>query len=146
MCRLVLTAHQKSKKRRGLCVSFGCRKQHAKQSNSCHSCNKKRYAEANPIKYAYQVTRQNARRRRKFFDLTFEQFKEFCIETKILLGRGIYKDSFHIDRIIESEGYTKGNLQVLTNSENIKKFRHYDWMTKQGYVTTSEERSIDAPF
>lgn len=142
----MLSAHQKAKKKKGLCVSRRCIKPHGKNRNYCHSCLKSRYAKNNPIKYAFQVLRQNARRRGKYFDLTLEQFKEFCMKTKILLGRGIYKDSYHIDRIEEHKGYTKGNLQKLTNTENVKKFRHYDWMTKQGYTTTSKPSVTDAPF
>ncbi len=98
----------------------GCRKQ-AKQGRFCWSCLKSRYAEANPIKYAYQTLRLNAKRRGKVFELTLEQFTEFAIETDYINKRGRSRSSYHIDRIDETRGYSADNIQPLTNEENIKK-------------------------
>lgn len=147
MPEIILTCHQRSKKRKGICIDKGCRNKAAKQNNSCHAHIKRRYAEKYPVKYAFQTLRNNAKRRGKEFTITLDQFREFCAKTKILLGRGIQKDSLHIDRIDESGGYSIDNIQVLTNSENVKKIRHYDYLTKTGYTSLIKNENIDnCPF
>lgn len=74
------------------------------------------------MKAAFQNLRANAKRRGKEFSLTFDQFKKFAIETNYLAGKGRTSKSFHIDRINEDEGYHIDNIQILTNSENVKKY------------------------
>lgn len=109
-----------------MCKTKNCRKPKYR-GNYCHSCQKKKYKEKHPVKYAYTVLKNNAKRRGKEFELTLEQFEKFCIKTNYLVGRGIYKESYHIDRIDESKGYTIDNIQVLTNSQNIKKYLTYSY-------------------
>lgn len=76
---------------------------------------------------AYQNLKYNTTRRSKEqnkhkpFTITFEDFKEFCIETKYMAGKGRTKTSYTIDCIIEELGYVRGNLQKLTKSDNSKK-------------------------
>lgn len=89
------------------------------------------------MKAAFALLKSNAKRRGIEFKLTFEQFKEFAIETQVLVGRGRKKTSYHIDRIDALKGYEVGNLQVLTSSENSRKGAYekvlvYDWRTGQG--------------
>lgn len=79
----------------------------------------------NPEKYCFQTLRNNSKRRGKDFDLTFEQFLQFAAKTNYILGKGRTRESFHIDRIDESKGYTIDNIQVLTNAENVKKFLRF---------------------
>lgn len=93
----------------------------------CLKCKQDRYRKSNPIRYAYSTLRTNAKRRGKFFDLTFDQFKAFAIKTKYYKKKGIYSDNYHIDRIDETGGYTIGNIQVLTNSANIRKYLDYKY-------------------
>lgn len=143
-----LTKYQITKKRKGKCTSYRCVKPLVKNSNLCHSCKKERFKLNNPVKYAWMVLRNNAKRRKKDFSLTLEEFKLFCVKTKLLVGRGIEKDSWHIDRIDEDEGYHAWNIQVLTNSENIKKYRTYDYLTGKGSTETivESESDNDLPF
>lgn len=109
-----------------MCITKFCRKPKYK-GNYCHSCKKRRYKEKHPEKYAYIVLKNNARRRGKYFDLTFEQFLEFSVKSGYMAGKGIYKESLHIDRIDESKGYTIDNIQVLSNIENVKKYLTYNY-------------------
>jgi hypothetical protein len=87
----------------------------------CGSCRAKREKERDLVAWAYRKLKSNAKRRGIFFDLTEQQFREFCYETQILLGRGRTATSYHVDRIRDELGYTVGNLQKLTNTENVKK-------------------------
>ena len=71
--------------------------------------------------YAFNNTRFNAKRRGHEFTLTFEQFKEFCIDTSYIELKGRYKNNMSIDRKEADKGYIYGNLQILTVSDNVKK-------------------------
>ncbi len=85
------------------------------------------------MRASYHNHKSNAKRRNIPCDLTFEQFSEFCIKTDYLNGCGRGADSYHIDRIDESKGYTIDNIQKIKNSENIKKSIIYR-MTRKGPV------------
>lgn len=117
-----------------------------KQSGSyCSTCEKKRWREKNPMKAAFQTLRHNSTRRKVFFDLTFEQFKQFCYETDYMAEKGRTKGSYSIDRIVEGKkpGYTFSNIQKLSVTDNTlkeherrnrKKILIYDWETKYATV------------
>lgn len=129
------------------CQGFGCRKNKAPHNKYCWSCIKERYAKKNPEKYAYQVLRNNAKRRGIKFTITYTDFLVFCIKTKILLGRGRTKECLSIDRIDNNKGYETGNLQTLTVSENSRKRTlKFDW--ERGYfkVVIDGEDTTVYPF
>jgi hypothetical protein len=83
------------------------------------------FAERHPEKYAFNNLKQNAKRRGKVFELTFEQFQQFAVETEYMAGKGITKHGLHIDRIDPEKGYLIQNIRVLTNSENVIRHRKY---------------------
>lgn len=69
----------------------------------------------NPIKARLAILRDRANRKKLPFDLTFEWFKSFLVETN-------YNSSLHhIDRISAANGYVIGNLQILLYTDNIAK-------------------------
>lgn len=103
------------------------------------------YKQNHPVRYAWHALRSNARRRKKEWEtrhgcptsrydveLTFDEFKQFCYKTKLLVGRGRSIYAYHIDRIDVNKGYTTGNIQVLTNAQNVKKYLEYDYMLDHG--------------
>lgn len=126
------------------------------KGKKCGYCRLKKWRKDNPIKYAYSNLKNNAKQRGKFFDLTFEQFKKFAIKTEYIKKAGIKKNAYHIDRIDEYGGYTVDNIQLLTNSENSKKFhtefvkiwnprtRRYEFNTRTSEVEESD--FSDVPF
>jgi hypothetical protein len=97
----------------------------------------KKYREKYPLKYAYQNLKDNAKRRGKDFNLTFKEFKEFATKVEYIKKKGIKGECFHIDRIDENKGYTKDNIQLLTNSQNVRKFLRHWWDGKE-YVFRNE--------
>ncbi len=110
----------------GQCKTEGCYKENARGKSICSSCAIEKFKANNPEKYAYFTLRQNAKRRKKVFTISFEYFKKFCKKHEYIQRKGITKLGLHIDRIIEELGYIEGNLQVLTNSENVKKIRRFE--------------------
>lgn len=79
---------------------------------------------------------QSAKKRKKEFSLTFEQFKEFAKKVNLLDGYGKTKHSYHIDRIDERKGYHIDNIQKLTNEKNVHKYKEYDRLTGKGKIYT----------
>lgn len=136
------------------CKTKHCRKKQAPKGFYCYSCLKAKYAKKHPIKYAFSNLRRNARRRGKSFSLTFEQFKEFAIKTDYINKRGTSADSYTIDRIDPSKGYEIENIQVLTNSENVKKYAYIDSYYSQHtgmsfnttFFRTENKSKNEAPF
>jgi hypothetical protein len=113
----------------------------------CTTCRSRLSRENNQLKYSYNNLKSNAKRRGKDFDLTLEQFKQFCYKTDYLTGKGKTKTSYSIDRIDNNKGYSIDNIRVLTLSANSKKgtkILHYDWRTKEAIVT-STRIEVDIP-
>lgn len=110
-----------------MCNTKNCKKPRAKNRNYCHSCIQEKKKQKDTVKYAYWTLRNNAKRRGKVFKLTLEQFREFAHKTNYMVGKGKQKESYHIDRINEAGAYAADNIQVLSNTENVRKFLRYEY-------------------
>lgn len=97
----------------------------ATQGSLCAKHHIAKWRMENPLKAAFTNLRENAKRRGKEFDLTFEQFCAFAIRTGYMKKKGRWAESWHIDRKEETLGYTIDNLQVLTNAQNVRKYLKY---------------------
>jgi len=129
------------------CSTLHCRNKKAKGRTICHKCKARRYKENNPYQAAYQNLRGNAKRRGKVFEITFEQFKEFCYKTDYIKKRGTSKTGLHIDRIDETGPYSIENIQALENSDNVKKYLDYNYETKHGRFRPEKGADFDdVPF
>ena len=101
------------------CKTAHCRNEG--KPNICNKCRDRKFKEAHPIEYAYNKLKHNSKRRGKEFDLSIDEFRQFCIETQYLRGVGKTSKSFSIDRKDNNKGYTKDNIQVLTLGDNTRK-------------------------
>jgi hypothetical protein len=138
----------KGKKKQKRCKTPGCRNKRALHRSVCHKCASRKYRENNPMRASYQHLKDNAKRRGIYFDLTFEEFVQFCYETDYIAKVGKAKLCYSVDRVKEGPlpGYTASNIQVLTLSDNtkkelerrrIKKTLVYDYQTKWATVHKS---------
>lgn len=100
----------------------------------CSTCRSRKCRQADPVRYAYNNLKANAKRRGILFTITMEQFRLFCRKVKYVGFSGRSADSYTIDRIHGDIGYHIDNIQVLTNTDNIKKYFTYDWRTKRAYM------------
>ena len=104
-----------------LCCAYRCPNSKQKKDRFC-SKHRHRYNKINnPVQYTYNALKSNARRRRKFFDLTIEQFRSFCEKNNYMELKGKTGASASIDCIIAAKGYTEGNIRILSISENSRK-------------------------
>lgn len=102
------------------CKTKYCRNE-AKRSGICYKCERKNTVSANPYRYAYQTLKDNAKRRRKPFALTFEYWVKWCDDTGYLSIKGRCKDEASVDCIVNDLGYVDGNIRPLTVGDNASK-------------------------
>ena len=107
------------KRAAGRCMTPYCRRDARKGRRFCNTCRSRRYDD--PLKVLFWNLKKSARKRGKEFALSWEYFLNFVIGTDYVLGRGREGSGMHIDRIDGKRGYVPGNLQVLTNVENVRK-------------------------
>lgn len=93
--------------------------------NRCARCKKEKWRREHPLQAAFCRIRDRARRKKIPFDLTLFQLAEVAIEAGYAPGSGL-----HLDRKDATLGYTKGNVQVLTGTENIIKGNKERWTEK----------------
>jgi hypothetical protein len=106
------------------CITPDCTNEAPKHRRFCYKCTKRKYREKYPLKYWYDTLKMNAKRRRKEFTLTQEQFNEFCKRTGYDKYKGKTANSMSIDRIRDCDGYHANNIRTITLSANTK--RQYD--------------------
>lgn len=109
-----------------------CRQACPKGRKTCDRCRGREWAEKNPLKYAFRNLRGNAKRRKIPFFLTLAEFEKFAVETEYCARRGRTAVSYTIDRQREHEGYHIGNIQILSNSDNVKKENARRRLVKRG--------------
>ena len=108
-------------RRKGICVAHGCMNSHSKKDRFC-SKHRHRYNKwMNPLKYTFYKRKYRAKEREIEWNLTLEEFKEFCDETNYMELKGKMSHSASIDRIDPSKGYEKGNIQILSLGDNTRK-------------------------
>jgi len=126
-----------TKPKPGKCKVRFCRKQprnistHLTSHQLCGHHHKMLWRFNNHLHAAFDSLRSSARKRRKPFTLTLEEFKMLVAPTRYLDDRGRERHCLHIDRIDVALGYVFANLQVITCSENVIKGNAE---RRQGYV------------
>ncbi len=110
-----------NKQKKGLCVAYRCMKKHSARDHFCPKHRKRYQKEKDPVLYTYGFLKQNAKRRKKPFPLTIEEFRQFCRETNYIELKGRLKKSATIDRIDSKKGYSIDNIQILSLSQNSSK-------------------------
>ena len=74
-----------------------------------------------PETYVLNAIRNRARQRKIPFDITLEQFRDFCNRTGYITRRGRDPDALTIDRIDHDKGYHIWNIQVKSFQENCER-------------------------
>jgi hypothetical protein len=109
------------KKKKGLCVAYACKNKHSVRDRFCSKHSKRYQKHANPYNYVYGQKKFRALERGIKWNISLDEFIDFCEKTNYLALKGKSADSASIDRIDPNKGYEVGNIQILTLSENTKK-------------------------
>lgn len=117
------------------------RPEHRKGSTFCPACCERILRRNNVAWRIWVDLKRNARLRKKPFDLTYPEFQEFHA-TKPRTG-----DTWTVDRIDPTQGYTRANIQWLSLSDNSRKGATFDKAAyaEQKRNQTPEQHSLDNP-
>ena len=80
-----------------------------------------RYDLKNPFKNKWFKLRYRAKCRGKKFKISYEEFKQFCLDNQLEGKTGRTAECLSIDCRDPRLGYVSSNLRVVTVSENSKK-------------------------
>jgi hypothetical protein len=109
--------------------------------NDCDKCYQRMWRAKNPERSVFNHLKNSAQRRRVGFFLIFEEFFDWLTGTEegklYMKYKGREAENLSIDRKRPELGYRAGNLQVLTVSQNTKKFKAGECWPIQGQ--TKEE-------
>jgi len=129
----------------GVCAAKFCRNK--TPFTLCSTCRSKKAREKDPVKYAFNALKNNAKRRNIPFTITLEQFREWCVKVQYIGFKGRSANSYTIDRRYNDIGYHIDNIQVMTKSDNIKKYFFYDYRNRQAaYMEIKEEQTEETLF
>jgi len=103
------------------CQAHACSSKKAPARTLCHRHLRILEKERDPVRYAYRVTRQNAKRRGKDWSITYEEWADFCARTRYLENKGRGPNSATLDRIDAAKGYSLDNIRILSLSDNSRK-------------------------
>lgn len=121
------------------CATRFCRNK--SKHKVCSTCRSREWRQKNVERSSYLNLKHNSKRRGIKFEITFEQFTEFCYKHKYFQGKGKTKESASLDRKIPHLGYTVDNLQILSLAANTSKMHldkrlYYDY--ENNYATVSD--------
>lgn len=113
------------------CNTIGCKNKPS--GKFCGTCRARQSRLRDPIRYSYNNLKHRADERGVFFDLTLDEFREFCYETKYIQKKGREVGSHNVDRKIEGKlpEYTRSNIQSLEKIKNITKYVAWDAERRQ---------------
>lgn len=109
-------------KRPEKCQNRWCRNERSKARKVCETCKHREFVKKNPHIMVWHWIKKSAKRRNIFFNLDKLLFKEFLIKNNYVSLSGRGGKSLTVDRIKPELGYILENLQVITRSENTKKY------------------------
>lgn len=115
----------------GQCTTEGCTNK--PQGRFCGSCRSRQSRLRDLVRYSFQNKKNRTKQRGIFWDLSLDQFRQFCYETDYINKTGKTIGCYDVDRIIEGKtpGYTISNIQILEKIANIKKYKKYNQETKK---------------
>lgn len=104
------------------CCAHGCKNEPvSKKGGLCHKHYARKLREEDPVLVRWMQAKGKAKERNKPWDITLDQFRDFCNQTGYLIKKGRRGQNATIDRIDNNKGYTIDNIQLLTNRQNASK-------------------------
>jgi len=117
-----------AKKKQGKsCCAYGCNNEPVyKKGGLCHKHYKRKRRALDPVGVRYNMFKTNALKRNKDFEISLEEFRNFCKETGYIINKGYRGFAATIDRIDNSKGYSMDNIQIMSMMANINKYNNHD--------------------
>ncbi|MFN4026462.1 MAG: hypothetical protein ACK4IZ_03350 [Flavobacterium sp.] len=117
-----------AKKKKGIfCCAYSCtNKPDSKKGGLCAKHYARKIKQQDIVQYRYNYFKSNAIKRNKEFTITLEEFRRFCQRTGYMIKKGVRGRAATIDRRCNVQGYHIWNIQLLTMSQNLKKYIEHD--------------------
>ena len=96
---------------------------------------KARQKENNPLKYYYNMTKQNAKRRGHEFTITEKEFQKIFKNDIV----GNKEQGYVLDRINPLKGYVKGNVRIVSAYQNSSQGAGIDKQIHNGNGTVKQK-------
>lgn len=141
---------------RNICCEPYCKNQRRKDRRRCHKCDCRRKRKANPMWSAWRALKDHAKERKSQrwpngipFHLKLCDFIRFAKQSGYLNRTGINGHCLTVDRIEETRGYFKNNVQPLTRIKNSEKKARQDkirmkagmkWQERYSWNSQSKQR------
>jgi hypothetical protein len=120
-----LAADTEARKRKaGLCARYGCLSKAGCHKKYCPKHHHQALKRRDPISYIYSHRKQRAKARGHAWDLTLENFRDWCEWTGYHLKTGRTPESASIDRKLNQYGYHVWNLACIPLGANAAKYTH----------------------
>ena len=103
-----------------LCKVKDCNNITAPNRKECYHHRYIRSRDNDPVRYIFYDLKHSAKNRNINFELTLEQFREFCNKTNHHLTKGKSKTGFSIDRKNSNKGYLIDNIRSIPLGINSK--------------------------
>lgn len=104
------------------CCAYACTNEPIyKKRGLCHKHYARALRESDPVGARYNQFKGNAKKRRKDFSITLEEFRAFCQRTGYIITKGRRGQNATIDRRCNAHGYHIWNIHILTNRANASK-------------------------
>lgn len=111
-----------------------------KVGRSCGTCRMRKSRAKDPIRYAYNNSKNRAKQRKSAqwpdgipFTITLDYFRRFCYRTNYHKNKGKSSESYSIDRKKEHLGYVPGNIASVKLGDNIRKYHKTKRCEWSGY-------------
>jgi len=109
------------------CCAYHCKNvPHPKKRGLCHTHYSRWRRLIDPVYDRFVNFKGNALRRNKNFTITLEEFREFCNRTGYIIKKGKRGRNCTVDRIRNWEGYHIDNIQLITDTANVRKYHDHD--------------------
>ena len=105
----------------GVCILARCLKPRNQKRLICNMHRQKIWRKQNPESARYETCRTNAKRRRKVWGITREEWAALCRLTRYHEGTGWGPEALTLDRIDSRKGYTLDNVRVIVQRLNSAK-------------------------
>jgi len=119
------------------CATAGCWNKRPHQQGGflklCWRCRNIIKKKRNPLRWQFNILRRSAKRRDVPFQITFEEYCEWCRVTGYMEKKGKGKGDMSVGRIDHSKGYCLDNIVMEDYHFNISKRNDHDELPEEPF-------------
>ncbi len=103
------------------CRNKECKHFDERVKAACQGCRTRKYRKRNPVRYAFHNLKSSARKRSIVFELTYEEFTQWCADTGYIETKGKKWEAMTVGRTDANKGYSLDNMKLEKWIDNTSK-------------------------